>query len=60
MIIDRFATLITALQESLIPTLLVESLTMINTIVVGSTQLVDIKIHIMADTSIVPPISITL
>lgn len=54
MIVDSLATLSIVLHESLIPTLVVESLSMTKIVVVCSTQPVDTKMSIMENIYVVP------
>lgn len=59
MIVERLTIPSIVLHDLLIPTLMVTSLSMIDTLVVGSTKLVDIKILIMVDILVVLYIVLT-
>lgn len=53
MIINRTTTSSITLDESSVLMIIVESLSMTDTVVVGSTQLLDIRMYVMVDVSIV-------
>lgn len=56
MTVDRPTTSIITLHVSLITTLVVETFSMIDIVVVGSTQPINIEMPIMVDALIVPPV----